>query len=181
VVVEPGKPRAVDARAGTCQPDSDSARGESVPTYLPAYLPTYYVGRPPMLLPHHLHSVTHLLTHSSTHPSTHLSVHPPAVASCSRTHAPHPAHHHARRPCLCPPAPSSAAPSTLVFEKVWQKGCADMALCCPRSALGLHCSHAPMLCPALSPPSLEWLSLASTLASSSLYQRPVGQNIFAAA
>jgi hypothetical protein len=86
----------------------------------------------------------------STHPFTPLTcLLAPAVASRSRTHA----HHHARRPCLCPPAPFSAAPSSLVFEKVWQKGCADMALCCPRSALGLHCSHGPMVeCSALPRP-----------------------------
>jgi hypothetical protein len=107
VVVEPGKPRAVDARAGTCQPDSDSARGESVPTYLPAYLPTYYVGRPPMLLPHHLHSVTHLLTHSSTHPSTHPFTHPFSIL-----HSPsiHPLTHSPTCLSIPPPLPAAAAP-----------------------------------------------------------------------
>jgi hypothetical protein len=203
VVVEPGKPRAVDARAGTCQPDSDSARGESVPTYLPAYLPTYYVGRPPMLLPHHLHSVTRLLTHSSTHPSTHPFTHPFSILHPSIHSLTHPLvcpsprrcqlqPHPCTAPCTPPCSPALSVPAGALLRRAkharFREGLAEgmrrhgslLPEISARAAL-LPCSHAPMLCPALSPPSLEWLSLASTLASSSLYQRPVGQNIFAAA
>jgi hypothetical protein len=145
------------------------------------------------------HPLTHSLTHSLTHPLTHLfvyspssirhlhpSIHPLTCLLVPRRCQPHP------HPCTPPCSPALSVPAGALLRRAkharFREGLAEgmrrhgslLPEISARAAL-LPWSHGRLLCPASSPPSLECLSLASTLASSSLYQRPVGQNIFAAA